>query len=113
MVKAVIRAARLSPAAVSRYLNGSLSLPPTTRMRIERVVRELGYSPNPHARSLSRGRSDAIGLVIPELTIPSSPAWRRRSNELPRPMALPLCCARPPQGRPRGQLCREAQGELC
>ena len=75
MVKAVTleqvaRAARLSPAAVSRYLNGSLSLPPTTRMRIERAVHELGYSPNPHARSLSRGRSDAIGLVIPEIDNP-------------------------------------------
>ena len=75
MVKAVTlqqvaRAARLSPAAVSRYLNGSLSLPLPTRMRIERAVRELGYSPNPHARSLSRGRSDAIGLVIPELDNP-------------------------------------------
>ena len=65
MVKAVTleqvaRSARLSPAAVSRYLNGSLSLPLPTRARIERAVRELGYSPNPHARSLSRGRSDAM-----------------------------------------------------
>jgi LacI family transcriptional regulator len=66
----VAKVARLSPAAISRYLNGSLSLPLPTRMRIERAVSELGYSPNPHARSLSRGRSDAIGIVIPELDNP-------------------------------------------
>jgi len=34
---------------------------------IEDAVRELGYQPNPHARSLSRGRSDTIGLVIPNI----------------------------------------------
>jgi LacI family transcriptional regulator len=66
----VARAAKLSPAAVSRYLNGTLSLPAATRSRIERAVRELGYRPNSHARSLSRGRSDAIGLVIPEIDNP-------------------------------------------
>lgn len=31
----VAKAARLSSAAVSRYLNGSLSLPPSTGMRID------------------------------------------------------------------------------
>ena len=66
----VAKAAKLSPAAVSRYLNGSLSLPAATRSRIEGAVRELGYRPNLHARSLSRGRSDAIGLVIPEIDNP-------------------------------------------
>jgi len=62
--------AQVSPAAISRYLNGTLELPQPTRTRIDRAVRELGYRPNPHARSLSRGRSDAVGLVIPELDNP-------------------------------------------
>jgi LacI family transcriptional regulator len=66
----VAKTARLSSAAVSRYLNGSLSLPPSTGMRIDQAVRELGYRPNSHARSLSLGRSDAIGLVIPEIDNP-------------------------------------------
>src|ERR1700733_5192113 len=62
--------AQVSPAAISRYLNGTLELPHPPRTRIDRAVRELGYRPNPHARSLSRGRSDAVGLVIPELDNP-------------------------------------------
>jgi LacI family transcriptional regulator len=66
----VARAAGLSTAAVSRYLNRSLTLPPETGRRIDVAVRDLGYRPNHHARSLSRGRSDMIGLVMPDIDNP-------------------------------------------
>ena len=66
----VAKAARLSPAAVSRYLNGSLTLPYGTSRRIDDAIALLNYRPNPHARSLSRGRSDTIGLVVPEIANP-------------------------------------------
>jgi LacI family transcriptional regulator len=66
----VANAAGLSPATVSRYLNGSLSLPPATSQRIDKAIKALDYKPNPHARRLSRGRSDTIGLVIPEIDNP-------------------------------------------
>ncbi len=60
----------LSETTVSRYLNNSISLPDATRLRIDEAVARLGYQPNSHARSLSRGRSDQIGLVIPDLANP-------------------------------------------
>jgi LacI family transcriptional regulator len=60
----------LSEAAVSRYLNRTLNLPAETRTRIDEAVARLGYRANPNARSLSRGRSDQIGLVIPDLANP-------------------------------------------
>lgn len=66
----VAKAASLSSATVSRYLNGSLRLPPETSRRIEAAVATLGYRPHPHARSLSRGRSDTIGLLLPEIDNP-------------------------------------------
>jgi LacI family transcriptional regulator len=66
----VSEAAGLSVAAVSRYLGGTLSLPPDTAARIDAAVKKLNYRPNPHARSLSRGRSDVIGLVIPDIANP-------------------------------------------
>lgn len=66
----VADAAGLSPATVSRYLNGSLSLPAATTERIETAIAKLKYQPNPYARSLSRGRSDTIGLVLPEIDNP-------------------------------------------
>jgi LacI family transcriptional regulator len=62
--------AGVSVAAVSRYLGGSLLLPPETASRIDSAVRSLNYQPNPHARRLSRGRSDVIGLVIPDIANP-------------------------------------------
>jgi LacI family transcriptional regulator len=66
----VANAAGLSPATVSRYINGSLNLPPATAERIDKAIRALDYKPNPHARRLSRGKSDSIGLVIPEIDNP-------------------------------------------
>ena len=56
------RAAAVSVATVSRYLNGSLVLPAGTADRIETAIRSLNYRPNPHARRLEprpRGRDRA------------------------------------------------------
>ena len=66
----VAEAAGLSVTAVSRYLNGSLALPADTAARIDAAIKTLGYRPNPHARSLSLGRSNTIGLVIPDIANP-------------------------------------------
>jgi LacI family transcriptional regulator len=69
-LKDVAGAAGVSVTTVSRFLNGSLELPAETRKRIEDAIRELDYRPNPHARRLSRGRSDTIGLVVPDIANP-------------------------------------------
>ena len=66
----VAKAASVSVATVSRFLNGNLTLRPTTAHRIERAVQSLDYRPNPHARRLSLGRTDAIGLVLPDIASP-------------------------------------------
>ncbi len=69
-LKDVARAAGVSVTTVSRFLNGSLDLPERTRLAVEAAILELNYLPNPHARRLSRGRSDTIGLVIPDIATP-------------------------------------------
>jgi LacI family transcriptional regulator len=69
-LKDVASVAGVSVTTVSRLLNGSLSLPAETRERIEAAIRDLHYQPNPHARRLSRGRSDTIGLVVPDIANP-------------------------------------------
>lgn len=69
-LKDVARTAGVSVATVSRLLNGSLELPADTKARIEDAIRQLNYVPNPHARRLSRGRSDTIGLVVPDIGNP-------------------------------------------
>jgi len=69
-IRDVAKAARLSPTAVSRYLNRSMVLPAESASRIEEAIRKLDYQPNGLARNLSRGSSRMIGLVIPEISNP-------------------------------------------
>ena len=69
-IKDVAGAAGVSIATVSRYLNGSIRLPGSTTKRIDHAVASLRYAPNPLARSLSLGKSNTIGLVVPEIGNP-------------------------------------------
>lgn len=66
----VARHAGMSQAAVSRWLNGKLSLPPASADRIRQAVDILDYQPNAQARRLSKGRSDTIGIIVPDLSNP-------------------------------------------
>jgi len=64
----VARAAGLSRATASRVFTDSPRVSPGARRAVERAAHRLGYVPNRAARSLVTGRSDSIGLVIPEPT---------------------------------------------
>ena len=66
-IRDVAREAQLSVASVSRALNGHNSVRPETRARIVAVADRLGYVPHAGARSLSMARSNAIGVVLPDL----------------------------------------------
>ncbi len=66
----VAREAGVSPATVSRHLNGRLILPQTTRDRIDAAIARLGYRPNVLAQRLSTGRSHSIGLAVPDIANP-------------------------------------------
>jgi len=66
----VAAAAGVSPSTVSRYLNSAIKLPAATSERIDSAISALRYVPNPAARSLGRGRSDTVGLVIPDIANP-------------------------------------------
>lgn len=61
----------LSMAAISRVLSGSpaaRSIPPATQERIFAAARELNYRPNLLARSLRRGQSTSVGVLIPDVS---------------------------------------------
>ena len=61
----------LSVAAISRVLNGApaaRSIPPVTQERIFAAAQQLNYRPNVLARSLRRGRSMTLGVLVPELS---------------------------------------------
>jgi LacI family transcriptional regulator len=52
---------------VSKALRGHPDISEKTVRRIQKVARELGYSPNIMARNLSARRSQMLGLVVPKI----------------------------------------------
>jgi LacI family transcriptional regulator len=66
-IKDVARASGVSYATVSRVLTGYEFVRETTRRRVMEAAKNLGYVANIHARSLVGGRSQVIGLLVPNL----------------------------------------------
>lgn len=59
--------AGVSGQTVSRVVNDSPRVDPTTRARVEEAMSALGYRPHRAARALRTGRSQTIGLVVTTL----------------------------------------------
>src|SRR6266404_735818 len=66
----VARKANVSTATVSRVLNGLGPIKNSTRKRVLKVVRELKYRPNLHARTLAAGKSRTLGMIVSNLSNP-------------------------------------------
>jgi LacI family transcriptional regulator len=67
----VARNANVSPATVSRVMNGRFLGDPEVAERVRRVAAELNYSPSPVARSLALGETRTIAFVVPDLANPT------------------------------------------
>lgn len=65
----VAESAGVSTATVSRVLN-NLKVHPDTANNVWTAVRELGYAPDRTARSLRRGLSSVITLIVPDVSNP-------------------------------------------
>jgi DNA-binding LacI/PurR family transcriptional regulator len=70
-IRDVARKAEVGIATVSRVLNDSPAVTQETRQRVLDVIAELNYQPNPIAKQLSKGRTNAVGVTLPFLTYPS------------------------------------------
>lgn len=66
-IRDVARLAGVSVATVSRVLNASAPVRETTRARVLEVAKQLRFSPNTAARTLSRQRAGALGVILPDL----------------------------------------------
>ena len=72
-IRDVAKYAGVSPSTVSRALSGAAYVEPEKKAKILRAVSELNYKPNLAARSLKRGGSRLIGLIIPDIMNPYYP----------------------------------------
>lgn len=66
-IKDVAHQAGVSIATVSRALNNTGVVHDETRQKIVSAAKDLQYTPNASARSLSRRKTDTIGLLLPDI----------------------------------------------
>ncbi len=64
-LRALATSLGLSVTTVSRALDGYEDVAPGTRIRVREAAEAMGYRPNPVARRLRKGKSDAVALVMP------------------------------------------------
>lgn len=62
-IEDVAKLAGVSTMTVSRVVNKSESVKPTTREKVLKVIEETGYKPNMNAMSLVSGKSKMIGIL--------------------------------------------------
>jgi LacI family transcriptional regulator len=66
----VARHVGVSTATVSRALTGSRNVRAETRARVVEAAATLGYRPDVHARTLARGQSRTLGMIVSNLKNP-------------------------------------------
>lgn len=69
-IRDVAKEAGVGVGTVSRALNKTGYVSPSTRKKIERAAQKLEYTPNELARNLYRNRSGIVGLIVPDLDHP-------------------------------------------
>src|SRR5688572_26429270 len=66
-IQDVASAAGVSTATVSRVLNSPGLVSARTAERVNRVILELGYRPNPYAQGLTTRRKQVLGIALPDI----------------------------------------------
>ena len=69
-MKDVARAAGVSLGSVSHYLNDRVPVSPAKAEQIQRAIDALGYRVDQGARSLRRGQTQTVGLIVPNISNP-------------------------------------------
>ncbi len=69
-IREVAQKAGVSVATVSRVLNHPERVSPNTKELIEKVMKEMDFSPNVFARSLNLKKSNTLALIIPDILNP-------------------------------------------
>jgi LacI family transcriptional regulator len=87
----VAHKAGVSPSTVSRILNGTANVSDEKRAMVEQMIEELGFKPDPVARSLAGGRTMSVGVLTQFIDSPYyGEALRGIEDELHRVHYSPL-----------------------
>jgi LacI family transcriptional regulator len=77
----VARLAGVSTSTVSAVVNETATVSPARKAKVIRAMAALDYQPDAIARSLKTGRSNAIGIVVPDITNAFFPEVVRGAEE--------------------------------
>ncbi len=69
-IRDVAKMANVSPATVSRVMNGTANVDEEKKRRVEAAIKETGFVPNEVARSLFKKSAKLIGLILPSIENP-------------------------------------------
>lgn len=69
-IKDIARYLTLSISTVSRALIDDKNIRKETKERVLEAARALGYKPNPVATNLKFGRTNTVGVIVPEMVTP-------------------------------------------
>ncbi len=69
-IRDVATLAKVSPATVSRVINGTANVDEEKRKRVLKVISDTGFVPNEVARSLFKKSAKIIGLILPSIENP-------------------------------------------
>lgn len=66
----VAKLAGVTPTTVSRVINNRGYISEKTRNKVNEAMDQLGYQPNEIARSLTKQKSNTIGIIVPHISHP-------------------------------------------
>lgn len=69
-IKDIAKHLTISVSTVSRALSDDKNIRSETKERVLEAAKELGYKPNPVATNLKFGRTNTIGVIVPEMVTP-------------------------------------------
>lgn len=69
-IREVAKLAGVSPATVSRVMNGTANVDDEKRNRVLSAIEKTGFQPNQLARALFKNSSGLVGLIVPNIDNP-------------------------------------------
>jgi len=81
-IKEIAKKSGVSVGTVSKVLNYNKTVSEINRKKVIKIVKELNYTPNRIARSLSKGRTKNIGFIIPDIANPFFPELVRGASNV-------------------------------
>lgn len=102
----VARLAGLSVATVSAVINGKETVSAASMRRVESAMKALDYHPDQVARSLRVGRTNVIGMIVPDISNPFFAEIMRSVEESSekRGFSVIVCDSNEDSGRERRHL---------